>query len=185
MAHFAAGCGDCQQRLAWLSEVVAVTAQDDSFVFSEVVIARIVAQFKGRMDGERAPLRQLVAQLIFDSLFPAPFAEAREGLSSPAPASRQMLFRTEEYDIDLRFEKSDGTAGDDLIGQVMAAEQSRTDPGPVLVRLLREGETAAQTRTNARGVFRFSALPPGVYDLRIYVADGEIRLDRLATTMGI
>ncbi len=181
-AHLATGCQECSRRQRWLSEVLHLTSQDDSFEFSEAVIARVIAQFKGWVARDRTPLRQMIAQLIFDSFFPGTLAEARDGSSSSA--SRQMLFRVDGYDIDLRFELSEAADGEDLIGQIMAEDQARAELAPMSVELQGAHATPTQTLTNARGIFRFNSLPPGIYNIKLHVPEGEIHLERVASAMG-
>ncbi|HWQ31551.1 MAG TPA: zf-HC2 domain-containing protein [Blastocatellia bacterium] len=179
-AHLAAGCPHCLENQRWLEEIQRLTAQDDSIEFPEPVIASIVAGFKRQA---RQPLRQLIAQLIFDSLFPQQLAPVRADLAGEAaPVSRQALYRAEGYDIDLRFERTGEADGEDLIGQILAGHTDRAELDGLTVQLLCDNSEASSTRTNARGIFRFTRLPAGACDLKIHVPEGEISIPQLRTT---
>lgn len=178
--HLDAGCPHCLENLRWLEEVQQLTAQDDSIEFPEPVIARVVARFKRQA---RQPLRQIFAQLIFDSLFPQQFAPVRADLAGEAaPVSRQALYHAEGYDIDLRFERTGEAEGEDLIGQILSGHTDRAQLDGLTVQLLCDDAEASSTRTNARGIFRFTRLPSGACALKIHVPEGEISIPHLRTT---
>lgn len=177
-AHLETGCPHCLENQRWLRAVERLAAEDDSITFPEQVIARVVSRFREQA-ASRPPLRQLIAQLIFDSLFPQRLAPVRSAAGSETPAvSRQVLYRAEGYDIDLRFERHDET--EDLIGQVQAGHS--TTPANYPVQLWREDSAAFSTQTNARGIFRFTGIPAGSYQLKIQVPEGEISIPQMNTT---
>lgn len=179
-AHLETGCPQCLENQRWLLAVERLAAADDSITFPEQVIARVVSEFR-KQAAARPPLRQLFVQLIFDSLFPQRLAPVRTAPGSETPAiSRQVLYRAEGYDIDLRFERSDET--EDLIGQVQAGHRAPASPLPV--QLWRDNEQTFSTQTNARGIFRFTGIPAGSYQLKIQVPEGEISIPQMTTTTG-
>jgi hypothetical protein len=181
--HLAAGCPHCLENQRWLEEVQQLTAQDDSIEFPEPVIASVVARFRRQA---RSPLRQIVAQLIFDSLFPQQLAPVRADLAGEAaPVGRQALYRAEGYDIDLRFERTGEADSEDLIGQILAGQTDRAQLDGLMVQLLCDDAEAAATRTNARGIFRFTRLPAGACDLKIHVPEGEISIPQLRPTRAL
>src|SRR5215470_4843101 len=67
LAHISAGCPSCQENQRWLEEVLRLTLEDKSFAYPEEVIQKVIAEFNDRSTPTRTPLRQLFAQLIFDS----------------------------------------------------------------------------------------------------------------------
>src|SRR5215467_4232481 len=101
-AHMSSGCRTCAENHHWLTSMLAVTAEDHSFEFSEETIAWSIAQFKAASAGTPSKT-QILARLIFDSFFPRRAVEVR---SMAAPAiSRQMLYQAGAYDVDIRLEQ--------------------------------------------------------------------------------
>ena len=185
-AHLAT-CHTCQANQHWLDEVQALAATDDSFDFPEAALARAVALFQ-RPQSARPSWRQWLAELVFDSFAQPVLAEVRDGLTI-VPTSRQMLFRAESYDIDMRFEPVEPGPNEEcaeaMIGQVLCvanAPQGMDWVADVPVQLWQDEIMQAETRTNARGVFKFARIKPGQYALSLAVPQGEIRLAGLETT---
>jgi hypothetical protein len=180
-AHLSTGCPHCLANQKWLTELGRLASEDRSSEFPEPVIASVVARFKQQTAASRKPLRQLIAEVIFDSLFPQQLAPARSGVSSESSeVSRQVLYHAEGYDIDLRFERAEDDQGEDLIGQILASHKERAALVELTVQLLRDETEAARTQTSQRGIFRFTKIPAGACDLRIQVPEGEISIPRLS-----
>lgn len=180
-AHLATGCSTCLENQAWLTEVLQLSANDHSFDFSPAALARTVTLFKTELRKQRPTLRQYLAQLMFDSLLQPQHAAVRTG--APALAqSRQLLFRAEPYDIDLRFEVGEDGRTEELIGQILRTDADTQSLSNLPVQLWQEDLLQAEVQTNARGIFKFNQLTPGRYQLKLLLADGEICLDPLETT---
>jgi hypothetical protein len=127
-------------------------------------------------------MRKLMANLVFDSLMPDRLAFVREGtLAGQPPAGRQMLFQTEGYDIDLRFEGVEDQPTEDLIGQILPNSEAQPATTGLTVQLWREEQEQMRAQTDDQGLFKFRRIPSGVYDLKIQVAEGEINLVRIST----
>lgn len=181
VAHLAAGCPTCLEDQSWLTEVLQLVASDHSFDFSPAVLARTVALFKTELRKQRPTLRQFLAQLVFDSLLQSQLAAVRSG--APALAqSRQLLFRAEPYDIDLRFEVGEDGRTEELIGQILRTDADPQSLSNLPVQLWQTDLLQAEVQTNARGIFKFNQVIPGRYQLRLLLTDGEICLDSLETT---
>ena len=184
-AHFATGCGPCQESRRWLNEVFSVTAQDDSFDFKEEAIQWSVAQFKA-LSGMSPLRKRLPARLLFDNLMPRQALEVRS--TAPPMAGRQMLFRAGSYDVDLRIELVEESATTLIIGQVVNAALLPLNLVGLIVRLVPHGADRAtdqeyQTETDSRGMFRLRGMTPGSYDLIINTSDGDLWID--AITCGV
>ena len=184
-AHFATGCGPCEESRLWLNELLSVTARDDSFDFKEETIEWSVAQFKV-MSGMTPFRKRLSARLIFDNLMPRQALEVR----SPAPliAGRQMLFRAESYDVDLRIELIEESATTVLIGQIMNSACHPADLVGIKVRLVphnaeRARDQEHQAESDSRGMFRLRGITAGSYDLIVNTSEGDIWID--AITCGV
>lgn len=197
-AHLAEGCGDCGENLRWLGEITLLAARDRSFDFPEETIKGIVAWFKSQpAHSSQTILRsvpKLIANLIFDSLTPRQFAPVRgddvSGHPIPPAADRQMLFQTEGYDIDLRFEGIEDKATENLIGQILPQNEAQPVAAGVTVRLCpsepdepneKDERDEMNTQADDRGLFQFTQISSGLYDLKIRVAEGEINLYRVST----
>ena len=184
--HLATGCPLCRKEQGWLTEVLRLTAEDRSFDFSEDVIGRVVAWMHPKASApaaaEQSPLRRFVAQLLFDSLMPRQFADVRSGSAATDAAGRQMLYHAAGYDIDLRFELTEDGAAEELIGQILPGEPSMTAPVEFTVRLLRDQLETGRVQADARGIFRFTQIPSGVYDLKIEAHGVEIEIPHAGST---
>lgn len=177
-SHLSADCNACQENLRWLEDLLQLAAADNSIEFAEPVIAQAVATFRKSATPARS-LRQIFAQLIFDSLVPQPALAMRSEPGMPEPVvNRQLLYRAEGYDIDLRYERAEEPDRGDVIGQVL----TRTDPDcHYSVQLICDNNAPVQTQTNARGVFCFRSVPPGARELIIEVPEGQIAIPYLTT----
>ncbi|MBX3277687.1 MAG: hypothetical protein KF868_06760 [Acidobacteria bacterium] len=185
-AHLATGCPACAEQRQWLGEVLAVTAGDRSYDFPAATITRVVEWYKEQTAGKAGLIRKLAAQLVFDSLQPSHLAPVRSGMAGAgAAAGRQVLYRAEGYDIDLRFEGGDESDDEDLIGQILPGDRPPQTSDRVAVRLLRDELEVAASRANARGVFKFARVRSGTYDLMIDVPEGEILISRIATARAV
>lgn len=179
--HLSAGCQRCQEERAWLAESLQLARTDQSFEFSEANIRQAVNLFKSQMTVPQASLGQLLGRLIFDSFRAQPLTATRGDLTMERSVSgRQMLYKAEGYDVDLRFERGDHSETDTLIGQILS-EQSSTLSSSFTVRLICDREETASTTTNASGMFRFAYLPTGTYDLLIRVPEGEIQIRQISS----
>ena len=177
--HLSSGCPLCNQNLQWLEMVTTAAAEDRSFDFPEETIAAVVADFKARTAPHVLPIGQRIARLVFDSFLSPQLADVRS--AATATAGRQVLYHTEGYHIDLRFELSDDNNDEQLIGQVLPERWDATELTQFKVQLLQGGSVVSATSTNAHGVFKIAPLVSGTYDLKVSVPDGEINLERVPT----
>ena len=182
-AHLATGCQVCNENLKWVEMVISITAEDRSFEFSEETIAAIVAQFKERAAAGLRPIRQYIAELIFDSGLLPQFAGGRP--DSEEPTGRRALYHAEGYDIDLRFVLSDENNDERLIGQVRPEQWDTPELAPFKVQLIQDGSVISAANTDGRGVFKFAHLISGIYDMKVSVPDGEINLERVPTARAL
>lgn len=174
-AHLATNCPSCQEEQRWLSQVAQLAAQDQSADYPEWIIKRVLAQFVPQTQTAVATLRQFFAQLVFDSFAPQQLAQTRSGgMGAGHATARQMLFQADGYDIDLRLEQNENGATDELLGQILPPQQSGTELAGITVHLLKDGVGIQQTVTNTRGLFKFSQIPAGEYELKLQTSAGEI-----------
>ena len=180
--HLLGGCGKCSENLRWIDEALTLAAQNRPVDLSEETIRNIVAWFKSQTAHAPRTARKLIANLVFDSSMSNQLAYVREKTPAGQPhAGRQMLFQTEGYDIDLRFEGVEDQPAEDLIGQILPNGEAQSVTAGVTVQLWREGQERMRAQTDDQGLFSFRRIPSGVYDLKIQVAEGEINLVRVST----
>jgi hypothetical protein len=108
-----------------------------------------------------------VASLVFDSLT----RPALSGVRSTETTNRQLLYRANDYSIDLQIAPS--VAGADLIGQVLREGEAAFESVSNLdLRLT--GENSYTARTDAMGEFAIRGIECGVYDLRVELGSSSL-----------
>jgi hypothetical protein len=163
-------CSSCEEKRRWLSQMLDLTATDESFDFPEDVIHWSVAQFKAA--SANAPSRiQILAKLVFDNLQPAQAIEVRS--AAPPAGTRQMLYNAGNYDVDIRIEQLPDVDSFHLIGQIMAAGNTGSSLEGLIIRLTGRARDASAV-TDARGMFHLRSIKPGEYDLIITVPEGDV-----------
>lgn len=177
-AHMSSGCGTCAENYRWLTTMLAVTAEDDSFEFSEETIQWSVAQFKAA-SAALPSKKQILAQLIFDNLLPARPVEVR---SMAAPTiSRQVLYQAGVYEVDLRFEQFEATGAIVILGQIVSTGKKAGELAGLSVEMRNASgagpEDGKHTETDSRGLFRLRDVTPGEYDIIIHVPEGELSIN--------
>src|SRR5262249_5242776 len=116
------------------------------------------AIFNARRELKRPTPREIVAEIIFDSLT-QPFAGAR-GATDP----RQVVMRAEEFDIHLKI--STNPAQHQIIGQGFARNETQFLSN-VRLHLLLNGKPFKTTLSDNFGQFQFDEVPQGVVRLQL------------------
>lgn len=162
-----ATCKSCGDTYESLHHLLGLMKTDKSESAPRDVISSAINIFGGRAKAEGSLLRRIVATLTFDSLSVAPAFGVRSGQSS----TRQFVFTAEENDIDLRIKNQDDK-------WIVAGQVLRVDcvGGEVVL----EG-SAGSTSIALNDLCEFSlpAVPPGIYSLRISLADLEVQIPKL------
>jgi hypothetical protein len=151
----------------------AVAARDDSIEPPPWVLKRAVRLFNAprvRMS-VGARVGRVVASLVFDSLRGPAFA----GVRSSAIEGRQLLYRADDYSIDVQVAVSQSRA--ELTGQVLReGELMFESVAGLQLELMRNGGTILSTVTNDRGEFTIPAVDFGSYDLRVDLNEASITI---------
>lgn len=183
MAHLSTGCPRCRENHQWLSEIVRLKTEDESFDAPEELIQWSVAQFRVQAAGfapKPSRLRQLIAELTFDSLTAERLVGVRSELAGAEIAGpRRLLYHVEGYDVDLRFERAKGSASEEMVGQVLPEQKPIAPSDEFTIRLMKDEREVNLSRADANGMFVFSQVPDGVFDLKIEAAEGEILVNRI------
>jgi hypothetical protein len=115
-----------------------------------------------------------IATLLFDSLT----SRRRDGLRGYGFASRQLLFSTASFDIDIELTPVNRQIS--LVGQVLSRDTRSILGEATIYYNHAPGSRALLTR---HGEFHFMLAEPGGYSLRLLVDDDIIRIPEFAVTL--
>lgn len=163
-----ATCSPCAKELQTLRQAIGLMRIDDVENAPASLIASAKHIFRGR-DANREPSRlaRVLAALTFDSLT----AKPAFGLRSGATAGRQLVYSTEEADIDLRVSPQSGEW--EIAGQILGSSQSRG-------RVNLESESFSATADlNELAEFGFQSVPSGIYSMFVHLPELEIEIPPL------
>ena len=172
--HLAAGCGQCEADRVWYERIKEVAAGDDSIEPPPWVLKRALRLFNAPpvRTTFRARVGEVVASLVFDSLR----LPAVAGTRSSAVEGRQLLYRAEDYSIDVQVAVADQRCAE-LTGQILReGEFTFESVSGLHLELLRDGGTLLSTLTNDQGEFAIPAVEFGDYDLRVDVNEASITI---------
>jgi hypothetical protein len=173
-AHLASGCTQCESDRAWYQQVKLVAAGDDSIEPPPWVLKRALRVFElpkvqKSMAGR---VGRVLASLVFDSLSQPALGGAR----SPGVEGRQLLYRAEDYSIDLQVASSDQRSAE-VTGQILREGELKFESVAGLkLDLIRQGGKTLSAVTNAQGEFTIAAVDFGSYDLQVEVKDASITI---------
>ena len=161
-ARVAAGGLNLHRSVAWLRAYLGA-AERVHFASSPALQDKLVKLFEAQVRQVRQSrppslLRRYVAALTSDSRLQVGMAGLR-GRDGDAPC--QLLFSAEVADIVLNLSAKAGKA--DLRGQVFP--NTATPPGNLAVQLLRDSVEVALTTTTGTGIFTFTNVSPGAYEV--------------------
>jgi hypothetical protein len=140
--HLDLGCQGCAAILRVWQNVTRVTAEDIRFTppeASERVVKSLVVA---------PPKTAQKVRLLFDSDLQMVAAGVRGGDST-----RQLLYQTDDYFIDLRLEPLGEGSAACLVGQILSRSKKGSAPPAISVWLLEESQLLAETVTNRLGEF--------------------------------
>jgi len=168
--HLTESCQQCDQQLVLLRTVLDSVAKDRTVAPPTAVLKQAAELRQGRNPQPKFWDR-VVAVLSFDSRLQLSAAATRG-----ATRSRQMLFTTEQVDIDLKLKS--GRENHELLGQVLDTRQSGGSL-PAFVSLQNNEGQQKATETDPLGQFAFHGITSGTYDLVFDLDDQEIAVTGL------
>jgi len=161
--HLEAGCEICSASLAMCRDLQELLSEDLTEEPSENAQKLVKASFAAFGFRACRSGRSGMASLMFDgALEPVPV-----GFRSSGAIPRQMLYRLEEFEIDLRMEPVAGMDRTIVTGQVLDRTKSRENLAEIPILLSSDGEIVGWTLTNEFGEFQFECSAKN--DLRIMV----------------
>ena len=184
--HLASGCEQCAADQTWYESVRRVTEADDSVEPPPWVLKRAIKVFEGARNRSSLPRRlgDIIANLVFDSFGGPAIAGARAAEVATSPesaeaAEHQLLYRADDFNIDLLVEASERHMT--LRGQILRQGESLFEStSGISLELIREGRQVRSACTNEVGEFTIPAIELGRYDLRIEAGEVTITVAGLA-----
>jgi hypothetical protein len=173
-AHLASGCNQCEGDREWYQQVKLIASSDDSIEPPVWVLKRALRIFD--TPPERSSLAgrvgRVVASLVFDNLRQPAIAGAR----SSGVESRQLLYKAEDYSIDVQVALVDRQSAE-LTGQILREGESMFESVAGLrLDLIDEGKKTVSAVTNERGEFAIGGVEFGSYELQVDVKGASITI---------
>src|SRR5262249_21099973 len=177
-AHLASGCGVCGETTSWYERVRHTVESDDSVAPPSWVFKRAVRIFdapKRRSPGLTERIGHAIASLVFDS-FARP---ALVGVRSTETANRQLLYRADDYSIDLQISGLEHSNAD-VMGQILKERGEGFESVCGLkLELARHDDVIVSVVTNDIGEFKLTGIEQGVYELRVALSEGSITVPNI------
>lgn len=173
-AHLASGCSQCEADRAWYQQVELVAATDDSIEPPSWVLKRALRVFDTQpaRTGIAERVGRVIASLVFDSLRQPAVAGAR----SSGVDDRQLLYRAEDYSIDVQVAPADQRTAE-LTGQILReGELMFESVAGLQLDLIDDGGKILSAVTNERGEFAIPGVDFGSYDLQVDVKEASITI---------
>jgi len=166
--HLNSGCKACARELSLWQKVQQTAAQESRFQPPEDVLrvakaAFLTTEYSRERNSSKKKLKEIVAELLFDSLVQPAAAGAR----SAAPMARQMLYRADPYQIDVQIEAKSKESRLSVTGQLLDVSRPEIVASEVRVTLSNRRGNVVQTVTNRFGEFRGELENLGDLELRI------------------
>ena len=173
-AHLASGCSQCDGDREWYQQVKLIASSDDSIEAPSWVLKRALRVFdtpRVRMS-IAGRVGRVVASLVFDNLRQPAIAGAR----SSGVEGRQLLYRAEDYSIDVQIAPVDQRRAE-LTGQILREGESMFESvGGLRLDLIGEGRKTFTAVTNEWGEFTIAGVDFGSYDLQLDVNEASITI---------
>jgi len=146
-SHLASQCAPCMQTYSIWHHLRLITSREDAYCPSAAAVRTIKVEFEAR----KAPQRELLGNVVFDSFSQPALAGIR---SAGAAAARQMVYEAEGMMVDLRIDRPAHSKLVSLIGQVLDQKAPRVSLANASVMLWAEkGLVLVETKTSVSGEF--------------------------------
>jgi hypothetical protein len=153
-------CRECTQEAERWKELSSHLKRSSLKSASEQVLQKAMEIFPNAPEGERNPIRSVLASIVFDSFLQPAFSGARGATST----ARQLVMHAEEFDIHVKIWGDDNHR--QMLGQLLP--RSREDfVQRARFHLLRNGERIETTAVDDMGEFHFIDVPEGNLSLQI------------------
>ena len=149
-SHLDTGCAECSQELAIWQRFHSVARRTSHDQPSEGSLRIVKSAFANQWPAKRRAPQAAIVELLFDS-FRTP---ALAGVRSAASRSRQLLYGTATYRIDVRIEPQIDSDKVVLIGQILNSADPKQQLADVPVSLWKGRKMLAVSTTNHQGEFQ-------------------------------
>lgn len=175
--HLQQGCVACGAQVSQLRQLLS---QVDHWMMREVpqwLVRQAMTLFDQHKAGEPVD-RSTEALLVADSFD----RDMLLGFRSTRKMSRQLLYRTTDYDIDLCIHFNEREPRMLITGQANPIDGDLESVVGGKVELYHQTELMTRTITNEFGWFYLDESPEGIYDLLIHLRSGDIAIHGLDAT---
>jgi len=151
--HLATGCGRFPRAVTLYLQIASTARDEGQWDPPSTVIARAADIFAIPSRRVEPLTHRLLPRLIFDSLRqPLP-----AGVRASNSVTRRVLYRADDFFIDLRIDREHGVRRVSIVGQVTPRMETRagTPIDPVSVLLIDRRNVVARPSVNAFGEFHF------------------------------
>lgn len=149
-SHLDTGCAKCSQELAMWQHLHQVAQRTSNDQPSEGSLRILKSAFASQWPAKQRTPQAAIVELLFDS-FRAPILA---GVRSSTGRSRQLLYGTATYRIDVRIEPQIDSEKVVLIGQILNSAEPKERLADVPVSLWKGRKMLAVSTTNHQGEFQ-------------------------------
>jgi hypothetical protein len=154
-AHLKTGCLECARQLEQWRSVEDLARREPHYEPPAATVRLVERSFDIWGPSRRPSPVVRFLQLAFDS-FRQP---ALEGVRTSGQPTRQLLYESDRFAVDVRLEKESGSRRVSLVGQILDRVHPARRLAGAQVRLDEAGARVAQTTANAHGEFQLSFEP--------------------------
>jgi hypothetical protein len=149
-SHLDTGCAKCSQELALWQRMYQVAQRTSDLQPADGILRAVKGTFATQRVAKGQARKAAIVELLFDSFRTPGLAGVRSGPS----ASRQLLYGTASYRIDVRIEPQIDTDKIVLIGQVLNSADPKERLAEIPVTLWKGPKVLAASVTNQQGEFQ-------------------------------
>jgi hypothetical protein len=170
--HLSQPCPQCNDTIGHLRLVLDAVEADTTAAPPPDVLRRAIATYRERSAVVHRPFLSVLAELLFDSrLQLSPMA------SRGVARTRQMLFATQQVDIDLNITPEHREHN--LVGQILDRERADEYPAAFVSLENDIGTVQRSMEADSLGQFTFKQIPAGIYELVIDLGNQEVAITGL------
>lgn len=167
--HLASGCKKCNELAAVWRKVQSAACEERRLQPPAEIVHLVKAEFANSDYRKEPGLLGKLAELMFDSLR----AQALAGIRSAGAQSRQMLFSSNPFQIDVKIESKFGAPSLSITGQLMDISKPDSIGKGVLMTLSNRRGQTIQTTTNDFGEFQAEIENRGDLEITFMSSDGK------------
>jgi hypothetical protein len=149
-SHLNTGCAKCSQELAMWQHLHQVAQRTSNDQPSEGSLRIVKSAFAIQWPAKQPAPQAAIVELLFDSFL----TPALAGVRSAASRSRQLLYGTATYRIDVRIDPQIDSDRVVLIGQILNSAEPKERLADVPVTVWKGKKMLASSTTNHQGEFQ-------------------------------